>query len=71
MKTLIVTVLMVCASSAIAQAQPLVKTGSCPSGYRMSGNYCVPNSADTKPAMPKVGSCPSGYRMSGNYCLKN
>ncbi|MFN8773920.1 MAG: hypothetical protein ACK52M_11305 [bacterium] len=53
-------------------AQPaavaLPKTGSCPSGYSTSGNYCVPGSG-ARFALPKVGSCPSGYSTSGDYCL--
>jgi hypothetical protein len=51
-----------------AKAVPLVKTGSCPSGYSSSGNYCAPNSSATF-AVEKKGSCPSGYATSGNYCL--
>ena len=49
-------------------AQPLVKKGSCPSGYSTSGGYCNPNSG-AHYAVPKVGSCPSGYATSGGYCL--
>jgi len=49
--------------------QPLPKTGSCPSGYHQSGNYCTPSSARARPALPKVGNCPSGYHQSGDYCL--
>ena len=53
-------------------AQPaavaLPKTGSCPSGYSTSGNYCAPGSG-ARFALPKVGSCPSGYSTSGDYCL--
>ncbi len=56
----------------VAFAQPdavaLPKTGSCPSGYSTSGNYCAPGSG-ARFAVPKVGSCPSGYSTSGNYCL--
>lgn len=48
--------------------QPLVKQGSCPSGYSQSGNYCNPSSG-ARYAVLKVGSCPSGYSQSGNYCL--
>ena len=56
-------------STAAAQAVP--KTGSCPSGYRTSGSYCVPNSSNAAPAVAKTGSCPSGYRTSGDYCVGN
>jgi hypothetical protein len=48
--------------------QPLIKQGSCPSGYSQSGNYCVPGS-NARFALPKSGSCPSGYSQSSNYCL--
>ena len=52
------------------EPQPLVKQGSCPSGYSQSGNYCNP-SPGARYALPKTGSCPSGYGQSGNYCLAN
>ncbi len=50
--------------------QVIVKDGSCPSGYRTSGKYCVPGS-NAGFAIRKVGSCPSGYRTSGKYCIAN
>ena len=50
------------------QPQPLVKQGSCPSGYSQSGNYCNPSSS-ARFAVHKIGSCPSGYSQSGDYCL--
>ena len=49
---------------------PIEKNGSCPPGYRPSGNMCVLNS-NAKPVIVKNGSCPSGYRPSGNYCIEN
>ena len=49
-------------------AAPLLKQGSCPSGFSTSGNYCTPSS-NARFAVAKVGSCPSGYSTSGNYCL--
>ena len=49
-------------------AQPVLKNGSCPSGYRTSGKYCVPLK-NGRFALAKVGSCPTGYRTSGKYCL--
>ncbi len=57
-------------SGLLAQPAPvaLPKTGSCPSGYSTSGNYCAPGSG-ARFAVPKVGSCPSGYSTSGDYCL--
>lgn len=52
-------------------AGPVIKEGSCPSGYYTSGNYCVPSSANAKTAIIKEGSCPSGYYTSGGYCVAN
>ncbi len=62
--------LALCSASLFAQPAPvaLAKTGSCPSGYSTSGNYCAPGSG-ARFAVPKVGSCPSGYSTSGDYCL--
>ena len=50
-------------------AQPVIKNGSCPSGYVSSGNYCVPSGDRSRFAITKSGSCPSGYISSGDYCL--
>ncbi len=55
------------AAPAFAQ-QPILKNGSCPTGYNSSGNYCVPGSG-AHPVIEKTGSCPSGYNSSGNYCV--
>ena len=62
--------LALCSAGLFAQPAPvaLPKTGSCPSGYSTSGNYCAPGSG-ARFAVPKVGSCPSGYSTSGDYCL--
>lgn len=58
----------VVARNVAASPQPLVKDGSCPSGYSASGNYCVPDKK-ARFALPKSGACPSGYFASGNYCV--
>lgn len=50
-------------------AQPVMKNGSCPSGYISSGNYCAPSGDSSRFAITKNGSCPSGYISSGDYCL--
>ncbi len=50
-------------------AQPIIKNGSCPSGYISNGNYCVPSGDSSRFAITKSGSCPSGYISSGDYCL--
>jgi hypothetical protein len=68
----VVATLALYSAGLFAQPAPvaLPKTGSCPSGYSTSGNYCAPNSG-ARFAVPKVGSCPSGYSTSGDYCLAN
>lgn len=50
------------------QAQPILKTGNCPSGYSTSGGYCKPGRY-ARFAIEKRGSCASGYSSSGDYCL--
>jgi hypothetical protein len=50
------------------QAQPIPKTGNCPSGYSTSGGYCKPGRY-ARFAIEKRGSCASGYSTSGDYCL--
>ena len=55
-----------------AEGQPIVRSGKhCPSGYRKSGEYCVPRSGSTSApaAIEKNRTCPSGYRKSGEYCV--
>jgi len=58
------------AGTAAAQ-EPLVRRGSCPSGYHVSGDYCVPSSRSARTAIAREGACPSGYHVSGGYCLQN
>jgi len=55
-------------AAAAPTAQPMLRDGSCPSGYYASGNYCVPTSS-ARFAIRREGSCPSGYFASGNYCI--
>lgn len=57
------------AALAAPPAQPVLKNGSCPTGYYNSGDYCVPSGGNSAFALPKVGSCPTGYYNSGNYCV--
>ena len=60
---------MSCLSAqASSPAQPVLRTGSCPSGYYASGNYCVPGNS-ARHALQRSGSCPSGYYASGDYCV--
>ena len=46
------------------------RTGTCPTGYVGSGNFCEPLHKDTPAAMPKIKNvpCPSGYFASGDAC---
>lgn len=52
-----------------ASPAPLSRQNACPSGYHVSGGYCVPNSDKARAAIEKNGACPSGYFISGDYCL--
>jgi len=58
----------VAAYDASAQA-PVVKIGSCPAGYKVSGSYCVPKTPATPSAVKKKGTCPAGMKVSGKYCV--
>jgi hypothetical protein len=49
---------------------PIPKVGSCPVGYRTSGDYCIPLESTDKEVIIKAKTCPRGYRTSGNYCIK-
>ncbi len=61
------------ASVVAVEPAPLERSGSsCPTGYRRSGEYCVPYKDTSRAAMPRAGnSCPTGYRRSGEYCVAN
>ena len=50
--------------------QPIPKVGTCPTGYRTSGDYCIPLESTDEEVIIKLKSCPSGYRTSGHYCIK-
>lgn len=49
-------------------AQPLLRSGACPTGYHSSGKYCVPGPA-ARYAIERNGACPSGYFASAGYCV--
>ena len=66
--TVLFTALFISQPASSQEITPILKDGSCPSGYRTSGKYCVPGK-NAGFAIKKIGSCPSGYRTSGNYCL--
>jgi hypothetical protein len=66
-RLLILLPLSTLADSALSPS-PILKHGTCPSGYSPSGAYCVPGSK-ARLAIDKLGTCPSGYTPSGAYCL--
>jgi len=49
----------------------IARVGSCPTGYSVSGEYCVAASMEAKHAITRFGACPKGYHSSGNYCLED
>jgi hypothetical protein len=66
-----IILLVLLATSALAQPLPLPKTGPCPSGYTSEASYCMPTSTRAPVAIPKVGECPSGYVTLGpHYCVE-
>ena len=48
--------------------EAIIKSGLCPTNYKVSGDYCQPLS-NAKFAIAKNGICPENYSVSGNYCL--
>lgn len=54
-----------------AEAEVVLKSGSCPIGYQTQGNYCVSNRENTPIAVTKVGDCPIGYQTQGDYCVSS
>jgi hypothetical protein len=80
MKTLTLASLVLALSyQALAESQYPIKrdgtprlqrTGTCPTGYIGSGNFCDPIHNDTPSAMPKIkgAACPSGTFASGDAC---
>ncbi|WP_223296630.1 hypothetical protein [Thiorhodovibrio frisius] len=68
MSTTALDLLLMTSSNISLALEPLVKQGSCPSGYRTQGDYCVPGSA-ARGALPKSSSCPAGYYTNGSYCV--
>ena len=63
--------MLISVSAVTGEGQPIVRVGKhCPSGYGVSGEYCVPRSGSNgKTAIVKKGACPSGYQRSGDYCV--
>jgi len=69
MKWLLLVLIWVLGSAVAAPPpQPVIRDGSCPTGYYSSGNYCVPGS-NARFAIERDGSCPTGYYSSGKYCV--
>jgi len=55
-------------ANAAAPPQPILRNGTCPSGYYASDEYCVPTSS-ARFAITRDGTCPSGYYASDKYCV--
>lgn len=53
-------------ASAQSSSSEVAKDGSCPKGFKQSGDSCKSSS---KVAVIKLGSCPTGFKAYGNYCV--
>ena len=65
---LLMTVVAGSPADAAPAPQPLPRSGSCPTGYHASGQYCVPGPS-ARYAIERNGSCPVGYFSSARYCV--
>ena len=68
MKISRISLILLFFASYVDAAQPLPKSGACPSGYSTSGSYCKPTK-NARFAVEKHGGCPAGYSPSGGFCL--
>jgi hypothetical protein len=62
--------LLLAATVTSAEPLPVVKQGTCPSGYASGGSYCTPVSPQSPRAIVKAGPCPSGWADNGNFCVE-
>jgi len=54
--------------NAAPSPQPILRNGTCPSGYYASDKYCVPTGS-AKFAIERDGACPGEYYASDKYCV--
>ena len=54
-------------AAAQSSSTEVAKDGSCPTGFKASGDSC--KSSSGKVAIVKIGSCPTGFKASANYCV--
>lgn len=59
---------LVTPAAAQESSNEVAKDGSCPTGFKASGNYCIGDKGDY--AEVRSGSCPSGLKSSRKYCIK-
>jgi hypothetical protein len=72
---LLITLLVLLATSAMAQPLPPLDSGICPLGYIREASYCVPTSPRRAVAIPKVGeyrqdTCNSAH-ITASRCARN